>query len=229
VTGTCVIQDPTPPALPASVGYVRVRIFLEGDTLAQATAIQDAIRAADRDDLEGWIVDLRNSRGGNMWPALAGIGPVLGTGTAGHFVGIGSVTPWGYEDGRAWLGSATMVALAGPYELRRPMPRVAVLTDIGVSSSGEAIAIAFRGRPNTRSFGAATCGLSTAVAQFPLTNGARVGVVTSLMADRRQATYGNEVIPDEVIGGADEVVARAVAWLVTGADPLQLSSVRQDD
>jgi len=35
---------------------------------------------------------------------------------------------------------------------------VAVLSDNGIASSGEATLIAFRQRPNTRSFGDATCG-----------------------------------------------------------------------
>src|SRR6266850_8052486 len=70
--------------------------------------------------------------------------------------------------------------LKPPYKLSVPNARVAVLTDIGVASSGEAIAIAFRGRPNTRSFGTPTCGLSTAVDQFPLSTGGRMAVVTGV-------------------------------------------------
>jgi carboxyl-terminal processing protease len=54
-----------------------------------------------------------------------------------------------------------MALVKAPYKLVVPSPRVAVLTDTGVASSGEAIA--FRGRPNTRSFGTPTCGLSTDV------------------------------------------------------------------
>ena len=103
-----------------------------------------------------------------------------------------------------------------------PNARVAVLTDIGVASSGEAIAIAFRGRPNTRSFGTPTCGLSTAVEQFPLTRAgeilpfsqsARIAVVTDVMADRTMKKYGGVIEPDELVSDPIEVVPRAVAWL----------------
>ena len=62
---------------------------------AFADAIQAAIRQADRAELAGWIVDLRGNTGGNMWPMLAGFGPVLGEGTAGFFIdpdGVG--VPW---------------------------------------------------------------------------------------------------------------------------------------
>src|ERR1700727_3834452 len=34
---------------------------------------------------KGWIVDLRGNTGGNMWPMLAGIGPILGDGVVGAF------------------------------------------------------------------------------------------------------------------------------------------------
>ena len=39
-----------------------------------------------------------------MWPALAGIGSLLGEGTAGFFVDAANrATPWGYAKGEAWL------------------------------------------------------------------------------------------------------------------------------
>jgi C-terminal processing protease CtpA/Prc len=34
----------------------------------------------DQGNLAGWIVDLRNNGGGNMWPMLTGIGSILGEG-----------------------------------------------------------------------------------------------------------------------------------------------------
>ena len=141
---------------------------------------------------------------------------MLGGGTAGFFVDAANhPTPWGYTNGAAWLEKPEqdLAFLEAPYRLHVPDSRVAVLTDIGVASSGEAIAIAFRARPNTRSFGTPTCGLSTAVAQFPLSGGARIGVVTSVMADRTMKKYGGAIEPDELVSDPVEVVPRAVAWL----------------
>ena len=201
------------PTLPDDVGYVQLRV---SSGRAGADALDAAIRQRDRAGLVGWIVDMRNSRGGNMWPFLAAIGPLVGEGTLGFFIDPHKPpTPWGYAAGRAWLATEAEAAAAieTPHKLATPNPRVALLTDIGVASSGEAIAIAFRARPNTRSFGTATCGLSTAVAQFPLKQGGRIAVVTSVMADRTKKPYGKTVDPDEVVDNPAQVVPRALAWL----------------
>jgi carboxyl-terminal processing protease len=218
-TGECSPEAAVTPSLPSDIGYVRIQITPATPT----AAIQEALRKGDSERIVGWIVDLRNSRGGNMWPAVAGIGPLLGEGTAGFFVDADKVaTPWGYKNGEAWLGDATVAQAERPYNLKRSDPRVAVLTDIGVASSGEAIAIAFRGRPNSRSFGTPTCGLSTTVKQFPLrrdgkvlpfAQSARIAVVNGVMADRNKTAYGGAVTPDELVAEPAEVVPRALAWL----------------
>ena len=151
------------PTLPATVGYVRVGSFsgTAAEATAFANALQGAISAADRDGLAGWIVDVRGNGGGNMWPMLAGVGPVLGTGRVGYFIdALGAASAWEYRDDGAWLGTLLFQAVDTPYRLRRESPRVAVLIDGGTAGSGEAIAIAFQRRPETRSFGTATCGLT---------------------------------------------------------------------
>ena len=221
-TGECTPAPLVTPPISAGVGYVRIQIT----PATPPAAIQQALREGDGTATIGWIVDLRNSRGGNMWPALAGIGSLLGEGTAGFFVDAADhPTPWGYTDGAARLdkpGQRPSAFVEAPYKLSVPNPRVAVLTDIGVASSGEAIAVAFRGRPNTRSFGTPTCGLSTAVNQFPLTRAeqslsssqsARIAVVTDVLADRTMKKYGGVIEPDELVSDPIEVVPRAIAWL----------------
>lgn len=218
-TRTCASASFSRPALPADIGYVRVGSF--SGTAAQATAfaraIQDSIRANDREDLAGWIVDLRRNGGGNMWPMLAGVGPILGEGVVGYFIDpLGAETAWEYRDGTARSGGSVTQRVDAPYRLRRERPRVAVLTDNLVASSGEAVAIAFRQRAGARSFGTATCGLSTANATVPLSDGATLYLTVSVMADRTRVRYGDSVAPDETVADAGQAVQRAVAWLQSG-------------
>ena len=203
-------------SIPPNIGYVKVGAFSGTATEATAFAngIQNTIRLADRDDLIGWIVDLRGNGGGNMWPMLAGVGPVLGEGVVGWFINpVGAEVPWQYRDGASWSGATQVQRVDAAYTLKKPDPKVAVLVDNGVASSGEATFIAFRKRANTRSFGGATCGLSTANSGIALSDGAVLNLTVSVMADRARTKYGDQVQPDETIDGQSAVVERAVAWL----------------
>jgi hypothetical protein len=49
-----------------------------------AASLQNVLRSLDVPTTCGWIVDLRKNIGGNMWPMLAGLGPLL-TGAAWIF------------------------------------------------------------------------------------------------------------------------------------------------
>jgi len=208
--------DPAVPSLgpQAGVGYVRIGSFSGPDEVGFATSIENQIRAADAPELVGWIVDLRGNTGGNMWPMIAGVGSILGEGTAGAFVDPdGSVSLWGYRDGASFVDGTPLVQVPNAYRLYQAAPRVAVLTDCAVASSGEAVAIAFRGRPNTRSFGAATRGLSTSNEGYRLSDGATLLLTVSTMADRNLTLFGLFVVPDEPTPTANETEQRALTWL----------------
>jgi Peptidase family S41 len=213
----CSATSTSVPTVPADVGYVKVTSFSGSDPaaiIAFADSIQRQIRDADRPSLVGWIVDVRGNGGGNMWPMVAGVGAVLGNGVAGHFIPpVGTITPWSHQSGVALSGGAAAARVSTPYELLQRDPRVAVLTDGLAASSGEAVVISFRRRPNTRSFGTATCGLSTANSTYPLSDRGMLFLTTAVMGDRTQAPYGDVIVPDETIAGDAAVVERAVAWV----------------
>lgn len=215
----CAAPAVSNPAVPADIGYVRVGSFGGTDIAAVrafADSVQDQIRESDRPGLAGWIVDLRGNGGGNMWPMLAGVGPVLGDGVAGYFIPpSGSLSQWAYSNGAATLNGSAQARVSSVHLLIRTSPRVAVLTDNLVASSGEAVTISFRARPNARSFGMATCGLSTANGSYRLSDGAMLYLTTAVMADRTGTSYGDSITPDEMVAGDAQVVERAIAWLRT--------------
>ncbi|WP_373523304.1 S41 family peptidase [Aquiflexum sp.] len=197
---TCGGEAFSRPILPENIGYIAVKISSGSDNekmIAYAEEIQKAIKTVDNENVLGWIVDLRGSGGGNMWPALAGIGPILGEGIAGYFIDPNDKqTSWGYSNGASVVNQTRVVQLLNPYELINPNPKVAVLYDKGIASSGEAIAIFFIGRDNTKSFGTPTCGLSTSNSGFNLSNNATLYLTVSYMADRKKQIYGLPVAPD---------------------------------
>jgi hypothetical protein len=202
------------------IAYVFVPGFGGPNPVGRADSTQAVIRALDGAGAEppcGWVVDLRLDTGGNMYPMVAGLGPLIGEGLAGRFidpVGVGST--WSYQAGRA--GS---VQVTDPYQLRRPSPPIAVLYGSWTASSGEATAISFRGLPNTRSFGTPTRGLSTGNSTFRLSDGALLVLTTVTMGDRTGRYYGGVIPPDEPVEGAvqpvpgevDAVVRAAMDWL----------------
>jgi len=214
----CSAATAGPPALPADIGYVRIGAFSSAASGADrvfADSIQDQIRQRDAANLSGWIVDVRGNGGGNMWPMVAGVGPVLGEGVAGFFIfPAGTSVSWSYQGGLAISGTTEGARTTTPYVLMtRLPPRVAVLTDNLVASSGEAVVISFRARPNTRSFGTATCGLSTVNTGYRLSDGATLQLTTGTQADRSRTPYGGSIPPDEIVAGDVEVVQRAIDWL----------------
>lgn len=215
--------EPTTMHFGEGIAYVLVPWFSGGGSAAteMATLYHTRIEEVDTLGVCGWVVDLRGNTGGNMWPMIAGVGPILGEGVAGYFIDPDTVEAvWGYEGGASYLESGMVVTVPSPYELLRPYPPVAVLTDHRTASSGEATTIAFRERPSTRSFGQGTYGVSTANSGFPLSDGAVIYLTVSTMADRTKRWYGGVVEPDEPLDPdtpgtvtLDGVLDRAVDWL----------------
>jgi len=217
--GGCQAATPATPTLPDAIGYVKVGpCDCDGNLATQfAESIQRAIRDADRPGLVGWIVDLRGNFGGNVWPMIAGIGPVLGESIIGWIVYNDREYEREYVNGGAQSFGDVFARVASPYKLMREWPKVAVLTDGVVASSGEAITVYFRGRPNTRSFGTPTCGHHHLQQFFRLSDGATLGLAVSQHADRTKKQYASRIEPDEIIADPGAAVSRAVAWLQSGS------------
>jgi hypothetical protein len=215
--GGCAGGAPTPASLPVTIGYVKVGMCdCAGSGAPQfAESVQRAIREADRPDLVGWIVDLRGNVGGNMWAMIAGVGPVLGEGVIGWVQYNDREYEREYRDGAALSLDEPFVRVGSPYRLIKDHPKVAVLTDGGVSSAGEAVTVFFRGRPGTRSFGTPTCGHHHIQQTYFFSDGT-LFLVTNQHADRLKRRYPGSVAPDEIVLDANETVNRAVRWLLEG-------------
>lgn len=221
--------------LPGGAAYVYLPAYgglAPEASRAFARRIQEVLRRLDAEHPCGYVVDLRGNGGGNMWPMLAGIGPLVGEGRCGAFVAPGGeTTHWRYDAGAARIegapeSSEDVTSVADPVALAEPAPAVAVLTGRRTASSGEAIVTAFRARPRTRSFGSPTAGMSTANDTITLCDGSMLALTVSTFADRAGTIYGGPIAPDEdVLAEAapgtsladDPVVAAARRWLDEGA------------
>jgi carboxyl-terminal processing protease len=207
-------QPATVRSLAGGLGYVDVPGVVGGGGTFDEDAVA-AIRTADGRPRCGWVVDLRRNVGGNMWPMLHAVRPILGEATPGYFVSSGAREEFSYRYGKG------PGANAPAYQLKRRDPPVAVLTSRLTVSSGEALTIAFRGRPSTRSFGEPTAGLPTSNQSIPLVDGAVLVVTTAQESDRTGQVYEGRIPPDQdvdidwtrIASDDDPVLRAATAWL----------------
>ena len=217
-TLVCLINSAPPDAgsIPDNIGYIFIVGFngqSDEETRAFAENLQQIIREKDTPENIGWIVDLRPNTGGNMFPMLAGIGPILGDGIAGYFIGPdGEESSWSYSEGTSFSSQIPRVQVQNPYTVFNENPKVAVLLDKATASSGEAIAISFINRENTKSFGSPTCGLSTGNGSYSLSDNSTLALTQVLLADRQKNTFGNSIQPDFEVSN-DEVIALAIEYI----------------
>lgn len=165
-------------------------------------AITDVLKTANDAKVCGWIIDLRGHGGGDMWPGMRGLAPLLGEGPPGAFVNNAGRKPWAATPAEA------------RQSLSRPDAPVAVLLGPRTASSGEMIAIGFAGRPLARSFGQPTAGLTTANSSIVLSDGAVLALTSSYVEDRLGHRYDGPMRPDEIVA-LDRAEAAAKAWLAT--------------
>ncbi|MEL6923893.1 MAG: S41 family peptidase, partial [Bacteroidota bacterium] len=88
---------------PEEIGYVRIDGFIgpSQQGLNFAKAIQNQIQAQDHPRIKGWIVDLSQNTGGNMFPMLAGAHSFFADGEVlGYFIDPDEqITEWGISKG----------------------------------------------------------------------------------------------------------------------------------
>jgi C-terminal processing protease CtpA/Prc len=221
------------PKKPASIadltalhGYpaIAVQSFLTFEpamALAAAGHLRALLNRASASNSCGLIVDLRTNSGGNMYPMLVGILPLLPEGLMLSFKSVKGVsTDVSRQGGEIWLaGNKATDALESVSSMPAipVMPvHVAVLTGPQTGSSGEMLVLAFKGRTNTRSFGLPTAGVTSANQPFPLRHGGVLNLATFTTLDRSGTPHPGPIQPDERIephGAQLSAEQAAAAWL----------------
>lgn len=188
--------------------------------IQRALRWQEVIRGKDSGDRCGWIVDLRSNSGGNMWPMLLGVAPLLrtsptGVEEVGSFATARASQRWSLTPTMVQIEGRPMLGFGRPgYSLKQPGAPVAVLVGSNTGSSGEATMLSFRGRPQARSFGQSTAGFSTSNDTRPLVDGSVLAITTAVMKDRNGNGAGARITPDEPTTGDAATLAAAQAWLL---------------
>lgn len=209
------VQFPSGHLITDRIGLLTVPAFRGTQLQVEryAYALRSLIDEQQRAGTQGWIVDVTDNSGGNMLPMLSGLAPLLGPGVIGSFVfRDGQRTSWRLDEtGSLWLGEDCLFHTA--QEVRRAGSRapVAILVATRTASSGEAVVVAFSGRPMSRSFGTPTRGLSTSNETLDLSDGASLAITVARFADRSGHVFGEALQPDVLL---DEHVQEAASeWL----------------
>ena len=169
-----------------------------------------------------YIIDLRGNVGGNFWPIMIGLSPLLGDGLQGLSRG-----PTGRDSAFARLERGQAISTEGDTQgsimshmpAWRPIPRLttaptAVLVDDATASSGEGVALAFVGRADTRSFGVRTYGVASANKDFVLSDGVKLVLTVSMMVDPLGQTHPAGYTPDVIADASpQQPLDAAQTWL----------------
>lgn len=205
-----------------NIGYLRVVGMPMGDNTQLAEPMLAAVCSLQALGAKHWVVDLRYNGGGNMHPMLAGLSPILGDGEVGGSMDAegNRFSTWEIRDGDTYYSGALQADVDNRCPMEVP-PQVAVLTSRYTVSSGEVVAVAFKGRPNTRFFGENTAGFTTETNWQALPAGVAMSISVSYFADREGRVYKKFVPVDEEIPfdmdadpTNDAALHRAVEWLL---------------
>ncbi len=212
--------------LEGRIAYVVVPICAAPDVdglRAYAIELRGTLARLAKEEPRGWALEMRFNGGGNVWPMLLGLQPLLGDGVHATSVVGGEVTQaFGCTGSEAWLETEGRreVQLALP-DAPRAAPiegPVAALIGPWTMSSGEMITLALKGR--ARLLGEPTAGLTTVTYPFPLSDGSMLWLPTSRMGDRDGVAAKGAIGPDEAVAigdwptAEDAVAGAAARWVL---------------
>jgi C-terminal processing protease CtpA/Prc len=155
-------------------------------------------------DAAGVVVDLRDNRGGNMYPMIAAVSPLLPDGIILRFKNRKRTSPIFLD----FVLSSEHISKVQKFPTDVP---VAILTDDWTASSGEAVLLCFRGLPNVRTFGIPTAGYASANIPYGLADGYRLVVTTSCDMARTGEVFCDDPIAPDV--QTEDALGAALAWL----------------
>ncbi|MBM3415635.1 MAG: hypothetical protein FJY20_04135 [Bacteroidetes bacterium] len=207
--------------------YIQVPGISAADSVAINFAAQnlyDSIAQFASRKIRGIIVDLRLNAGGNLYPMLAGLSPILGNSVVGYEVDPDSVVArkWKIENGNITMNGQKLTALRQPFNPAFERTPVVVLTGPITASSGSMTAIAFKHRPGTAFFGEATThGYTTSNGQFRFAPDFIFHFATHFVADRKMNFYQFNVPVDILMEKPDnfddlmkdEKILTIIKWL----------------
>lgn len=220
-------RAPIAQALAPSNGFAR--LSLNGWVGDGEAAVEQAARQVRQALIEslgegrcGLILDLSGNGGGNMWPMMGGLAPLYDEGLVVVYDGRGGRAELNVRKGALHSGRLRLPDVDLPPLPARPR-RIALILGPQTASSGEIVALGFKGQRNARSFGAATAGATNANQGVHLPSGGVLALTIARLLDRDGAVQQGPLLPDERSGRPFEAAAQ---WLQEQCDGAAETSAR---
>ncbi|WP_424463199.1 S41 family peptidase [Pseudoclavibacter helvolus] len=164
----------------------------------------------------GFIVDLRGNHGGNMYPMLGAVSPLLDQVEVASLVDRdGNVSAIAVTSSKVSAGDHPPLTYATPvvqFDLSGAGLPIAVLQDMETGSAAEMVLTAFRGQENVRTFGMQSAGRATGNDAWVLRDGSELVLTTTNYADRTGAIMPLP-IPADVSTISDDAEEAAHDWI----------------
>ena len=108
------------------------------------------------------------------------------------------------------------------YRIQDPEAPIAILMNEATTSAGELLVVAFRGWPQTRSFGQRTRGQVTSPEGFRMPDGTNLAISTAYYTDHNGIVYTDRIRAEEPLSSRENPILRsdavpqaALDWLAT--------------
>lgn len=201
-----------------NIGYIQIPSCLGSDKylLEYSSKIRKSISELDKQQLDGWIIDLRENVGGYLPAMLVGLGPLLNEGLQFYSVfPNGRLMPWIYNRGKIYKGKNEEMKEDLAYHMRNKDKKIAILINDRTASSGEFLAVCLRENKRSRLFGTKTFGIPTDNKAFCLSDSSWIVLTVAKMADVKKKIYEGPIIPDEACPycNTNELIRIAKDWI----------------
>ena len=184
--------------LTGNVGYIRVPFMLfekRAELDKKAQILNDTLCSLLSRNIKGIVLDLRLNGGGAMYPMMLGLKQILGEDQIGSFTS-GDLDRWLLKNNCFYLDTMLMNCIVPKCNFSAKTIPVAVVMGPATGSSGEFLAISFKGRNNTIFIGEKTAGYITANEGFKINDTVSILISTSYGKDRKGRIYSQALSPD---------------------------------
>nr|WP_231715100.1 S41 family peptidase [Arthrobacter gengyunqii] len=215
-TGGAFAYAPTPKAkkLPGGVVVLTVPAFRSprSEHIDAYAAGAEEIAAHAGDASCGWIVDLQRNYGGNMWPMLAALTPLLPDGDLMQLIDRDGNPSRVSAEGNEVFFDGKMLSQTTEVDYEDEHRPVAIVQGSATASSAEAVILSFSSREDVRSFGAPSAGLVTGNIVHTLPDGTVLRMTRTHMATGDGQMPLGPIPPDEI--SPEDPIQAASDWLL---------------